>query len=1247
MVLALICLASGANAQVTGSVTGVVQDTSGGRIPGATVSLTSESKGTKLPDMVTSANGDYTFVNVPTDKYTLQVSISGFKTVKRTGVSVSPGDHLAVPAMVLEVGGLTDTVDVKGESPQIQATTGDRSYSIATEAVESLPIASRGFQALASLAPGVNGTSRVGGGGTTGYTIDGLNGVDSGNNGILLQVNVESISEVKVLVSNYQAEFGRFSGLQVAAVTKSGTNRFRGGVYGVTRNSTWNLNERNKANILNGDPPSTNITKSTDWGFSVGGPIGKPGGKNKLFFFYALELEPRTQGLNIQRFRMPTALERVGDFSQTTDNNGNPYPFIKDPNLSGSCAGPVTNPANQVACFADGGTLGRIPANRLYPIGLNILNIYPMPNCPGPTCPDWTPTSNFNMEFTRPQEKMTSNQPAYRLDYQPSEKLRGTFRWTGWNQDPKAVIAGSIPGWNDSRQVVWLTYQMSTTVNYNLNASTFLEFSYGRGSDEEAGCALGVTGGAIFCTAGLATNSVANINSAGLGSLPMLFPDAGVLNPQYYAYRGLNQVNDDMGGKLPIWDAKLGKLVMTPSFTYGSRITNAPPSVNFPGYFLDLGLDDYLASVTKVASKHTIKSGFYWQRSHKQQQTGAWRPTYNFGNSTANPIDSTFGYANAALGIFQQVSQASHYVEGNWRYNQIEGYIQDNWKVNRKLTLDYGVRLVHQQPQYDTLLQAANFFSTKWTASAAPQLFTAGCANGVYPCSGTNRQAFNPVTNQFMGPNTTLLIGTLVPNSGNPMNGLQQPGKDIAKTSYNWPTIAAAPRFGFAYDLTGNQKFVLRGGGGLFYDRLNGNTVFGTAGNPPALQNVSVSNGQLQSLGTSGLTSYAPPSLTVFSYENPLPTSFQWNAGIQKALPWNIAVDAEYVGVHNYNQDTTLNINNIDLGTQFLPQYQDPSQTPTLLGSNTVPTDQIRTFRGFGSISQHQLVGWSSNHSLQLSFNRRFNRGLSFGFNDTIVMKSTASTAKRLQHAPDGTLTIRDDQAKADALLGTAVANRQLMKANFVWSLPQMHSTQMALKTVGYVVNGWQLSGIWTGQTGGAYTVGFNYQNGAGSSNLTGSPDYGARILVVGDPGTGCSSDPYKQFTTAAFNGPPVGSVGLDSGASYLRGCFSSVLDLAIQRNIALGHGRTVSFRIDMFNAPNQAGITGRNTTLQLSSPTDPITNVAPVFDPITGLLNDGKNLLSTGAKSTDRSLPKNAGFGVANGYQNPRSVQFQARFSF
>ena len=165
--------------------------------------------------------------------------------------------------------------------------------------------------------------------------MDGVSTMEPGSNRLMIAVNVESISEVKVLTSSYQAEFGRSSGLQVTAVTKSGTNRFRGSLYDVERNSDWYSNSR--TNILNGDPKTT--LKERDWGYSIGGPVGKPGGNNKLFFFYAQEFQPRTTGNNVVRFRVPTALERQGDFSQTTDNNGNPFPYIKDPLLSGHLLG--------------------------------------------------------------------------------------------------------------------------------------------------------------------------------------------------------------------------------------------------------------------------------------------------------------------------------------------------------------------------------------------------------------------------------------------------------------------------------------------------------------------------------------------------------------------------------------------------------------------------------------------------------------------------------------------------------------------------------------------------------------------------------------------------------------------------------------------------------------------------------------------------------------------------------------------
>ena len=130
-----------------------------------------------------------------------------------------------------------------------------------------------------------------------------------------------------MLTSGYQAEYGRSSGLQITAVTKSGTNRFRGSVYDVERDSDWDSNT--KANKLNGNPKT--ILKEKDAGYSIGGPIGKPGGNNKMFFFYSQEFSPRTGGGDVQRFRFPTALERAGDFSQTTDQNGALYNLIKNP----------------------------------------------------------------------------------------------------------------------------------------------------------------------------------------------------------------------------------------------------------------------------------------------------------------------------------------------------------------------------------------------------------------------------------------------------------------------------------------------------------------------------------------------------------------------------------------------------------------------------------------------------------------------------------------------------------------------------------------------------------------------------------------------------------------------------------------------------------------------------------------------------------------------------------------------------
>ncbi len=278
------------SAQVTSAtVSGTVKDEQGGVIPGATAVSTNDARGTKLPPAVTNQTGDFVIPNVPAGTYTLEVTLTSFKALKRTGVTVSAGDRIPLGVLTIEVGRLTETVTVTDDAPVIQAASGERSFVIPTESVENLPLGTgRNFAALATLAPGVVGTTRQGGGGQNNITMDGVSTMDTGNNGQLLQMNVESIAEVKVLTSGYQAEYGRSSGLQIAAITKSGTNRLHGSIYDIHRDNSWNWKDgRTWAQDKNGDP--TTVAVQSDWGYSLGGPIGRPGGDNKLFFFYSHE----------------------------------------------------------------------------------------------------------------------------------------------------------------------------------------------------------------------------------------------------------------------------------------------------------------------------------------------------------------------------------------------------------------------------------------------------------------------------------------------------------------------------------------------------------------------------------------------------------------------------------------------------------------------------------------------------------------------------------------------------------------------------------------------------------------------------------------------------------------------------------------------------------------------------------------------------------------------------------------------
>src|SRR4029079_14512103 len=293
VVLAVPPLARGQG--ITGTIVGSIKDAQGGVVPGATVTIVSETQKTVSGPVITNGSGDFVVPNVAADPYTVQVEMAGFRTLRREKVEVNPGARIGLGTLTIEVGGTNEAVTVTAESPIVQTASGERSFTVATESVANLPLANRSYDALLALAPGVNSqpgnltpATRLGGGGDGNFMLDGSTSMDPGVNRPASRVSVEAIAEVRVVTSGYQAEYGRSSGLQINAITKSGSNQFRGSLYDVERKSSWA--ENSKTNILNGDPKP--FQKERDWGYAIGGPIGKPGGNNKLFFYFNEEFNP-------------------------------------------------------------------------------------------------------------------------------------------------------------------------------------------------------------------------------------------------------------------------------------------------------------------------------------------------------------------------------------------------------------------------------------------------------------------------------------------------------------------------------------------------------------------------------------------------------------------------------------------------------------------------------------------------------------------------------------------------------------------------------------------------------------------------------------------------------------------------------------------------------------------------------------------------------------------------------------------
>ena len=334
-------------AQGSGSISGTVKDANAGVVPGASVTVDNTSEGVHQ-SVTTSGVGTFLFAQLPPGTYVVTVEAGGFKKKQNSNVIVPPATKVSVGDIVLELGSLTETITVEANAGtiQLQSESGERSNIVTNRQLRDIALNGRNVVDLMRTIPGVisggvtaNAASTVtnitGGFSINGtrsaqheYTIDGITNLNLGNNtGALVSVNPDALEEVKVLTSNYQAEYGRAGGGFIALTTRSGTNELHGGGRYFRRHDS-----------MNADPYFNNLRGGSDKGFprplyrynyygwDLGGPIVLPhivNGRNKLFFFasqeYYRQLVPQAASVNIL---VPTGLERNGDFSKSADGSG-------------------------------------------------------------------------------------------------------------------------------------------------------------------------------------------------------------------------------------------------------------------------------------------------------------------------------------------------------------------------------------------------------------------------------------------------------------------------------------------------------------------------------------------------------------------------------------------------------------------------------------------------------------------------------------------------------------------------------------------------------------------------------------------------------------------------------------------------------------------------------------------------------------------------------------------------------------
>ncbi len=1116
----------------TGTVGGRILDSTGSPVPGAAVRLVNQAT-SDTRSLQTVDDGSFVFINVQPGTYTLTAQRAGFKRFEKTNLVLAPDDRLAAGDLKLDVGDVTETVQVVAQGSAVQVDSSERSALIDSRQIAGLMSKGRDVMSLLQLLPGavddttpleVLGSFKIPSmGGSrnlfSALNVDGISGNNTGGDTGQTPINMDAIAEVKVLTNSYPAEYGTASGTVVNIVTKGGSRTFSGSAYYYNRNEAFNANNffNNRQGV------ARQRYRYNTVGYNLGGPIYIPGkfnaSKQKLFFFFSQEILPNQSPNALRTFTVPNELERKGDFSQsykTCTTGAACQLFVaKDPTTGLAFPGNV------------------VPQSRMDPNSAKLLTVFPLPNATNPAITKYS--YNYQIAGTADTPAM---QQILRVDYNISDKARLWTRASGHASHNK----GTSSPLNSN---TW-----GSVVDYQQRMPNF-----------------GGTFTYIF-TPTLINEATAGMN---LWFEDQIISDQELARLQRTTY-GIN---------IPQAYPKNNLLNLLPASSFSGVSSQAQIQYGGGGRFpaqSDSKAITFTDNLTKVWRSHRFKAGITYQRGGLNQwhRGDPFAGSFAFGTDSNNPLDTGYAYANAFIGVYSTYTEATNRIDFRPVTPVFEWYGQDSWKVTRRLTLDVGMRFSWALPATVVNKVAATFVPSLFDPAQAPRLFTP------VKVSGVNR-VINPITGAVV-PNT--YSGLQVPGSGNPANGMVASGTNGFPNGLLFSRgVLYGPRFGLAWDPFGNGKTAVRLGGGIFYNTRSPVGALGNmALNPPFVFSPTSYYGYVsQAANTGGLL--APSTLNpVYDPHAKNISSYHSTFGIQRSLGWATVLDVAYVGTFGRHLGEQVQINTVPYGAQFLPQNQNP-QTNTPLNDN-----YFRPYPGYNNIPQQIFEGNSSYHSLQTKLDRRFAKGLQFSVVYTFSKAMSYAEGDSATTGTEATVARYLDRKFWNYSLAS-LDRPHILTFSFLWDLPQLGS-RIGHRITKAVLDGWQISNITSFLNGAPTTVSMGTSP---AINFVGGGD-GVRPIMIGNPILPKNERTFdRYFNVAAFGEPTPLTPGQISYSptwlNYgnmtrfpLHGPGTNNWSTSLFKNFTVHERLRFQFRAEAYNLFNHTQYSAVNTTITFNA---------------------------------------------------------------